>query len=180
MGSKVPPTTPSRRPATNRAYPGPGVPAREDRPGGPNPGSPAGRPGSRGPPRPAPPCSRSLFRPVASRPVGPVPWPASAPRCPTRGRGWGYARAPKLKCRGMRLFTHLERPQVDRSPHRQVERPTRSPVDDRDGAGSLLAATWVRSEGRDEVGELGGGAALDHVDHLALAGGGRGAPPPPP
>src|SRR3954465_4363181 len=33
MGSKVPPTTPSRRPATNRAYPGPGGPAREDRPG---------------------------------------------------------------------------------------------------------------------------------------------------
>src|SRR3954471_4234598 len=32
MGSKVPPTTPSRRPATNRAYPGPGVPAREDHP----------------------------------------------------------------------------------------------------------------------------------------------------
>src|SRR5687768_16271798 len=99
-----------------------------------------------------------------------VPGEASTPHWTKAPGRLGYARAPKLPEKSRTAHGGPDGG-VDTGTYRRRPASARHRVD---------RSTARRSEGGDEVRELGGVAALDHVDHLAVPVGRRVAAPPQP
>ena len=148
MGSNVPPMIPTRPPATDRAYPGPPEPARADRLRLTSSGTPARRPGCDGPPRPAPPCSRSQTCPCRRADAVDAGATARHRAAPTRDERRVTARPGTVALRrsvhrpvtGGRASSTSDR--VDRSTRRQADASTRrTPV----GAQRVVtnSASWA-------------------------------------